>query len=218
MILVNKNPSFFEKRTRSIYTLILIIVMSFFISCGNFPVVTENDYENTPVRNPDIDPVKYKRIVLLCEDSSFLDSMIEGMLNLGCYDVVTRDRLDMILREQNLQYSGRFDLDTAVKWGKLVGASGIFEITDIGYRIENSPLFNGAIWGYGWFTIKGYDVEKGKIILLKRSGWTELPANGRFNLVSLALSYFHKNKIFYKGTTYAYGRSRIIDIRLFGCQ
>lgn len=193
------------------------IIPILFVGCSSFPKVTETDWQNVQVRDPEITSDRYKRIIVIHNHnwSSFRDAFMEKLISSGCYDVVTRDRLRMILKEQNLQYSGRFDLETAVAWGKLLGANAIFEISDVRFVEEDSPVFGsnwmgfGDIYGYGWYVIRGYDVEKGSYVLYKRSSRITLPKSG-FGLSGHALTHFLKHKIVHKG-------GKIVGIKLYRC-
>ena len=50
------------------------------------------------------------------------DALVTSLVQAGRFDVVERDRLDLVLQEQNLTVAGRVDPATAARVGKILGA------------------------------------------------------------------------------------------------
>ncbi|MCD6311055.1 MAG: hypothetical protein J7M11_01135 [Elusimicrobia bacterium] len=94
------------------------------------------------------------------ENSEVLNVIIAEMKGSGSYTLIERDRIDQILKEQNLQVSDLVDYETAVRIGALAGAEAIMfgEITDFKYFPGYSKLK---------MHLRVNSVESGEIIWVK---------------------------------------------------
>ena len=98
--------------------------------------------------------------------------LITKLVNDGTYQVVERQILDQILKEQNFSVSDRADQSTAIKIGKLLSVDAIIVGTVTHFGFENSSMNVGAgvsaatryipyVGGFGGFG--GMKVRKGKV-------------------------------------------------------
>ena len=69
---------------------------------------------------------------------SFQDNLMDGLVNRNRFRLIERDKLDVILREQNLSRSKLIDKKTALKLGKLMAAQTIVagNIVESGMGVE----------------------------------------------------------------------------------
>ncbi len=88
--------------------------------------------------NPRADFSGIKRVAVLSFDGPkgdlAADLMTQSLLEHGA-DVIERQRLDSVMREQSLTASGSFDPATAKKLGKLLGVDALF----VGTVAESTP-------------------------------------------------------------------------------
>jgi curli biogenesis system outer membrane secretion channel CsgG len=84
------------------------------------------------------------------------DMFITELVKSGKFTVIDRERLDAIMREKNLSFSGDVDPRTAIKAGKLLGVEYMLfgNITEFG-ETENKAQVG---WGFG------VDVKKKKFV------------------------------------------------------
>jgi lipoprotein NlpI len=84
------------------------------------------------------------------------NEVLKYLVNSTCWDIVTRDQLQRIIREQNLQFSDRFDPNTAVKYGKLFGVDAIVDMF-----LKYDSDYGGIEYNF-----KIFNVKTGKILVL----------------------------------------------------
>lgn len=96
------------------------------------------------------------------------DMLITTLVQTGKYEVIEREQLEKVLKEQKLGLSGFVDLDTAKKVGKILGLDALF----IGKLTKYQEEVKQDIWtGYTSYIVRVaidvrmIDVETGKIIL-----------------------------------------------------
>lgn len=118
--------------------------------------------------------------------------VIEELLDTGRFDVVEREQLTAIAKEQKLSLTGLFDTSTAVQMGGLVGAKYLVigSVTGLstktsGLSYENSSL--GKIGGQqntviANVTARIVDVETGRIVLAAHGTGESASANAEFVL------------------------------------
>jgi hypothetical protein len=97
--------------------------------------------------NPRADFSSIKRVAVLTFDgrngSIAADLMTQSLLMKGA-DVIERQRLDSVLKEQSLSTSGSFDPATAKQLGKLLGVDALFVGTVVESTPQTSYLVSGA--------------------------------------------------------------------------
>ena len=84
---------------------------------------------------------------------SIMDMMITELVNSGTFQVVERDRLDVIAREQRMGQSGLIDSNTASRTGRLAGAQ--YMMTGAVTKYSASDTAGGGIIGGGSSLIGG---------------------------------------------------------------
>jgi curli biogenesis system outer membrane secretion channel CsgG len=101
-------------------------------------------------------PTGKKRIAVIPFDSQLVgtanlgkivsEMFVTSLVQLGCFDVIERNKLNEIMQEIKLGEGGMVDLSTAVKAGKLLGVDYILTgtITEFGIREEKK----GGILGF----------------------------------------------------------------------
>jgi hypothetical protein len=94
------------------------------------------------------------------DSSSYMQSWKEEyeefFLKYG-FDVISRDKISIVLKEQALQMSGLTKDESLLKTGKLLGADGIF--------LVRATFFDDSIFTE---TLKLLSVETGQIVLIAR--------------------------------------------------
>ena len=110
-----------------------------------------------------------RRVAILLDDREFNHSLTTGLLGRVSWEIVTRQHLERVIREQNFQLSGYVDSRTAVEFGKLAGVDAIFTgnlstergETEYGTRYRatcdiqlidcqtGSILYSGTWWTHG---------------------------------------------------------------------
>ncbi len=125
-----------------------------------------------------------KRVAIMPEgyytSNELADYITTYLVNTGKIEVVDRAHLYEILKEQNLSLSGRIDTTSAVKLGKLLGASALItvnvyneeykkEMKKDEYKTKKgiSIKYTARIDGYLKFSIKTIDLQTGKIFSAK---------------------------------------------------
>ncbi len=125
-----------------------------------------------------------KRVAIMPEgyytSNELADYITTYLVNTGSIEVVDRAHLYEILKEQNLSLSGRIDTTSAVKLGKLLGASALItvnvyneeykkEMKKEEYKTKKgvSIKYIARIDGYLKFSIKTIDLQTGKIFSAK---------------------------------------------------
>lgn len=97
----------------------------------------------------------------------FSDSIAHHFFKNGKIDIVERDALEKIIKEQNLSMSGLIDQSKALKIGKLIGADLI--LTGRGSALKLKDSEGNTIPNLiDTFSLKAINVETGSVILTVR--------------------------------------------------
>ena len=97
------------------------------------------------------------------------DMLITALFKTKKYEVYERDRLNAIMKEQNLQMSGAVDMSTAVQIGKLVGAKYIITGAVTEYGVARSGAHGGGFFDVGkqhyrsTVDVRAVNVQTGRI-------------------------------------------------------
>jgi len=107
------------KKRFHITTLLTIFIISIFLtSC-----VT---YEYRRGRPTVYDDLEINRVAVWSfNDNEFTDYMTERLIKSSRWSIIDRANIVKILQEQNFQYSGRVDENTAVQIGRIMGVDAI---------------------------------------------------------------------------------------------
>lgn len=135
--------------------------------------------------NRNIQQKKYKRIAVAPYNVSGYDGMgrdkVSGtaladrysneLLKAG-YDVIERQRLEMIIKEQELSMTGLIDPRTSVKVGRMLGIQGIV-FGSVSGRAGNfsvmSKLVDVETGSVAWTVVLTNNIEKNAIAKLKKN-------------------------------------------------
>ena len=92
--------------------------------------------------------------------------LVKTLVDLGRFDVIERERLDQIMREQRFQQSYPVDQSTAIEMGRIVGVSVAFigSIDHLDARWERVESGKGVYHATAGVTIKVIDVRSGRLI------------------------------------------------------
>jgi hypothetical protein len=97
----------------------------------------------------------------------FADAITHQFFKTGKIDVVEREAIKKVLKEQNLSMTGLVDENQAVKVGKLLGADVI--ITGRGTYLHYKKLFQDQVPNLiDTFTLKGINVETSALLFTVR--------------------------------------------------
>lgn len=118
--------------------------------------------------------------------------VIEELLDTGRFDVVEREEIAAVAREQKLSLTGLFDASTAVQMGGLVGAKYLVIGSVTGLSTKTSGLsYNNSSLGkvagtqntvIANVTARIIDVETGRIVLAAHGTGESASANAEFVL------------------------------------
>ncbi len=139
-----------------------------------------------------------KRVAIMQEgyytSNELADHITTYFVNTGSIDVVDREHLYQILKEQNLSISGRIDKNSAVKLGKLLGATALIAVNVYTeeYKKERKReefkskdkvriKYIARLNGYLKFSIKTIDLQTGKIFSAKIFEINDYLENYKYN-------------------------------------
>ncbi len=139
-----------------------------------------------------------KRVAIMPEgyytSNELADHITTYFVNTGSIDVVDREHLYQILKEQNLSISGRIDKNSAVKLGKLLGATALITVNVYTeeYKKERKReefkskdkvriKYIARLNGYLKFSIKTIDLQTGKIFSAKIFEINDYLENYKYN-------------------------------------
>lgn len=92
--------------------------------------------------------------------------LVKRLVQDGTFSVIEREKMDMILKEQNFSNSDRFNPNSAAKIGKLLGVDAIIvgNITQFGNETKNQGVGGGG-GGWGGFGLGGFKHKESKAIV-----------------------------------------------------
>ena len=148
------------KRRRGFLLVGLVLAFLFVLGCAGSSQETKEDEGATPRTLPAYN-YSGKKIPIVVMDfetrvpgqgyqvgHGASDMLITALVKTKKYKVYERDRLNSIMKEQNLQMSGAVDMSTAVQIGKLVGAKYILTGAVTEFGVAKSGAHGG-----GWFDV-----------------------------------------------------------------
>jgi len=147
------------------YYLSILLCLLFFSGCGaawkSKPrVFVNNSYLSQSEERLENKPLRVGITPLAYQDRSVSDKVTDILMSelsmIPIISVVERNRLNSIIEEQALSYTGTIDNETAAKLGKIVGTEGII-VGSIHVYKEGSPDYFGL-------SFRVVDVETGVII------------------------------------------------------
>jgi curli biogenesis system outer membrane secretion channel CsgG len=94
------------------------------------------------------------------------DLIVKRLVQDGTYSVIERQKMDLILKEQNFSNSDRANPTSAAKIGKLLGVDAIIvgSITQFGNETKNTGVGGGG-GGFGGFGLGGFKHKNSKAIV-----------------------------------------------------
>jgi hypothetical protein len=104
------------------------------------------------------------------------DALMRRLIDNSDYDVLTRENLDQILWESDINWGGRFNTETAAKLGKLMGASLFIvgRVAYCGYSASDSP--DSKFGEFNVFAaLQIIDLETGKVLVSSANEGTYIP-------------------------------------------
>ena len=164
--------------------LITICLLSAFSIYAQWYAGITNPHIYKTITHPPELGLHIKRVAIMPEgyytSNELADYITTYLVNTRSIEVVDRAHLYEILKEQNLSLSGRIDTTSAVKLGKLLGASALItvnvyneeykkEMKKEEYKTKKgiSIKYIARIDGYLKFSIKTIDLQTGKIFSAK---------------------------------------------------
>lgn len=153
---------------RKIYSVIFVFTIFLSFSCLTVTKKVKYLKPSEITVSPNI-----KTIVVIASGSKYKEEMYSLLLNVfgreevkSRYDLIDKESLDIILREQNLYNRDEFDDSTAVKVGKLVGAQAIIigSYKSIVEKKENGAIIVRRRYIEGYEYISNIKVPKYKYV------------------------------------------------------
>jgi len=148
------------KRRRGFLLVGLVLAFLFVLGCAGSSQETKEDEGATPRTLPAYNYSGKKIPIVIMDFETRVpgqgyqvghgasDMLITALVKTKKYKVYERDRLNSIMKEQNLQMSGAVDMSTAVQIGKLVGAKYILTGAVTEFGVAKSGAHGG-----GWFDV-----------------------------------------------------------------
>ncbi len=165
------------------FVLTLILLANTLLFAQWYADIT-NPHVYKTITNPPTLGLHLKRVAIMPEgyytSNELADHITTYFVNTGRIEVVDREHLYQILKEQNLSISGRIDKDSAVKLGKLLGATALITVNVYTeeYKKERKReefkskdkvriKYIARLNGYLKFSVKTIDLQTGKIFSAK---------------------------------------------------
>jgi curli biogenesis system outer membrane secretion channel CsgG len=147
------------------------IALAFFF-CFSIPLIAAQTKTRVAVMNFEYGTVRNESSAIFGTDidigKGITDMLVEKLVNGGVYSVIERKALDLIVSEQNMANSDRFDANSAAKIGRLLGVDAIIigSITQFGRDDSTTNIGGGAVGGItGRFGLGGIGKRKAKAVV-----------------------------------------------------
>ncbi len=180
---------------KSLVLAVLLITLN--IQAQWYAGITNPHVYKTIIHPPELG-LHIKRVAIMPEgyytSNELADYITTYFVNTGDIEVVDREHLYQILKEQNLSLTGRIDKSSAVKLGKLLGAAVLItvnvyteeykkEIKREEYKSKDkiSVKYIARIDGYLKFSVKTIDLQTGKIFAAKIYEINDYMENYKYN-------------------------------------
>lgn len=108
------------------------------------------------------------------------DALMRRLIENANYDVLSRDDLDWIMKEMEMNWSGVFDTQKVKEVGKLLGASYfvVGRVTYCGFTANTDPDSESDFQFSIFATLQIIDIESGKVVVASASEGNFVPTAG----------------------------------------
>jgi len=115
---------------------LLVLILSVLSGCGSYNVAIKKDYDFSKVKRIAVVSFSSNRAYKNSGDV-VSDEFILQLIRKG-YSVIERNKIDTVLREQNLGESNRLEASTVKQIGKILGVDAIITGTIIKYQEDQN--------------------------------------------------------------------------------